>query len=134
MSPLKRNISIGFIIAFMVLLSIGSYSCKEKHDETAEDISAMSNEQLIAQKAELESLSIEKDKLMSELLASTTIINEIYTALEEVKGVPEGDQRTQILSKIHFLSDSLKSSHSKIKKSSKTIQGLQWINKVKIVK
>ena len=81
-------------------------------------------EQLIAENAELEALSMEKDKLMSELMQTSGFINEIYSAMEEVKSA-SGDERMRILEKIRGLSDSLTASQQIIKASSVKIKQMQ---------
>ncbi|MFN4818175.1 MAG: hypothetical protein ACK5JK_02950, partial [Ignavibacteria bacterium] len=59
-------------------------SCKDKVDEPV-TMNGKSMEQLIADNAELEALSLEKDRLMTELMETSSFINDIYAAMEEIK-------------------------------------------------
>ncbi len=81
-------------------------------------------EQLIADNAELEALSLEKDRLMTELMETSSFINDIYAAMEEIK-TSSGADRDRILGKIRRLSDSLTASQAIIKASSTKIRQMQ---------
>ena len=72
----------------------------------------------------MEALSLEKDRLMSELMQTSGFINEIYSAMEEVK-TASGQERVRILDKIRGLSDSLTASQQIIKASSAKIKQMQ---------
>ncbi|MFM8839574.1 MAG: hypothetical protein ACKOFB_00530 [bacterium] len=106
-------------VACVVLCS----SCKEK-EEPAINVEGKSMEQLIAENAELEALSLEKDRLMSELMQTSNFINDIYSAMEEVK-TSTGEDRERILGKIRRLSDSLTASQAIIKSSGAKIRQMQ---------
>ncbi|MFM7158474.1 MAG: hypothetical protein ACKO0Y_11725, partial [Bacteroidota bacterium] len=81
-------------------------------------------EQLIADNAELEALSLEKDRLMTELMETSSFINDIYSAMDEFK-TSSGIDRERILGKIRRLSDSLTISQQIIKSSSAKIRMMQ---------
>ena len=106
-------------IVCIVILALALTSCDKKED-TPLTYEGKSMEQLIAENAELEALSMEKDKLMSELMQTSGFINEIYSAMEEVKSA-SGDERMRILG----LSDSLTASQQIIKASSVKIKQMQ---------
>ena len=110
-------------IVCIVILALALTSCDKKED-TPLTYEGKSMEQLIAENAELEALSMEKDKLMSELMQTSGFINEIYSAMEEVKSA-SGDERMRILEKIRGLSDSLTASQQIIKASSVKIKQMQ---------
>lgn len=112
-----------FLIAVLLMISLGFSSCKEK-EETPLNLEGKSMEQLIAENAELEALSLEKDRLMSELMQTSTFINEIYSAMEEVKSA-DGEEKERIIRKIRGLSDSLTASQAIIKSSSAKIRKMQ---------
>ena len=110
-------------IVCIVILALALTSCDKKED-TPLTYEGKSMEQLIAENAELEALSMEKDKLMSEFMQTSGFINEIYSAMEEVKSA-SGDERMRILEKIRGLSDSLTASQQIIKASSVKIKQMQ---------
>lgn len=120
---LRDSLKSPFFIAFLLTISLGFSSCKEK-EETALNLEGKSMEQLIAENAELEALSLEKDRLMSELMQTSTFINEIYSAMEEVK-TADGEEKERIIRKIRGLSDSLTASQAIIKSSSAKIRTMQ---------
>ncbi|MGA1307201.1 MAG: hypothetical protein ACO30M_04810 [Candidatus Kapaibacteriota bacterium] len=103
----------------MILIS----SCKDKVDEPV-TINGKTMEQLIADNAELEALSLEKDRLMTELMETSRFINDIYAAMDEMK-TSTGIDRERILGKIRRLSDSLSASQAIIKASSAKIRQMQ---------
>ncbi|MFZ9815359.1 MAG: hypothetical protein ACO3EO_08765, partial [Candidatus Kapaibacteriota bacterium] len=76
----SRGTLLSFFFAMMILIS----SCKDKVDEPV-TINGKSMEQLIADNAELEALSLEKDRLMTELMETSGFINDIYAAMDEMK-------------------------------------------------
>lgn len=108
-------------ISFALMLLISS--CKEKVDEPV-TINGKTMEQLIADNAELEALSLEKDRLMTELMETSGFINDIYAAMDEMK-TSTGIDRERILGKIRRLSDSLSASQAIIKASSSKIRQMQ---------
>ena len=110
-------------IVCIVILALALTSCDKKED-TPLTYEGKSMEQLIAENAELEALSMEKDRLMSELMQTSGFINEIYSAMEEVKSA-SGEERIRILDKIRGLSDSLTASQQIIKASSAKIKQMQ---------
>lgn len=120
---LRDSLKSPFFFAFLLTISLGFSSCKEK-EETPLNLEGKSMEQLIAENAELEALSLEKDRLMSELMQTSTFINEIYSAMEEVK-TADGEEKERIIRKIRGLSDSLTASQAIIKSSSAKIRKMQ---------
>jgi len=111
------------LVIVISILALGISSCDKKED-TPLTYEGKSMEQLIAENAELEALSLEKDRLMSELMQTSGFINEIYSAMEEVK-TASGQERVRILDKIRGLSDSLTASQQIIKASSAKIKQMQ---------
>ncbi|MGA1435310.1 MAG: hypothetical protein ACO34C_07410, partial [Candidatus Kapaibacteriota bacterium] len=115
----SRRTLLSFFFAMMILIS----SCKDKVDEPV-TINGKTMEQLIADNAELEALSLEKDRLMTELMETSGFINDIYAAMDEMK-TSTGIDRERILGKIRRLSDSLSASQAIIKASSAKIRQMQ---------
>jgi hypothetical protein len=114
--PALRAICIGILATLL-------FSCESKDDSPLTQ-DGKSMEQLIAENAELEALSMEKDRLMTELMQTSNFINEIYSAMAEVK-TASGEERERIIGKIRILSDSLSASQEIIKSSSAKIRQLQ---------
>jgi hypothetical protein len=123
MSSLLVSARLPIQIACIITLGLLFTSCDTKED-TPLTYEGKSMEQLIAENAELEALSLEKDRLMSELMQTSGFINEIYSAMEEVK-TASGQERVRILDKIRGLSDSLTKSQQIIKASSAKIKQMQ---------
>jgi len=111
------------LVIIISICALAFSSCDNKED-TPLTYEGKSMEQLIAENAELEALSLEKDRLMSELMQTSGFINEIYSAMEEVK-TASGQERVRILDKIRGLSDSLTASQQIIKASSAKIKQMQ---------
>ena len=109
--------------AYCMIMIFVLSSCKDKVDEPV-TMNGKSMEQLIADNAELEALSLEKDRLMTELMETSSFINDIYAAMEEIK-TSSGADRDRILGKIRRLSDSLTASQAIIKASSTKIRQMQ---------
>jgi outer membrane murein-binding lipoprotein Lpp len=122
-STLLGSAKLPIRIVCIVILALVLNSCDKKED-TPLTYEGKSMEQLIAENAELEALSLEKDRLMSELMQTSSFINEIYSAMEEVKSA-SGEERIRILEKIRGLSDSLSASQQIIKASSAKIKQMQ---------
>ena len=121
---LAKHLSGGVLLSFACLIMFFVLSsCKDKVDEPV-TINGKSMEQLIADNAELEALSLEKDRLMTELMETSSFINDIYAAMEEIK-TSSGADRERILGKIRRLSDSLTASQAIIKASSTKIRQMQ---------
>ncbi|NBO69448.1 MAG: hypothetical protein EBU66_05830 [Bacteroidetes bacterium] len=119
----KRTVRVGPLACICLLVFLFASSCKEKTDEPA-TINGKTMEQLIADNAELEALSLEKDRLMTELMETSSFINDIYSAMDEFK-TSSGIDRERILGKIRRLSDSLTISQQIIKSSSAKIRMMQ---------
>lgn len=112
------------MLVIIILISVLAFSSCDNKEDTPLTYEGKSMEQLIAENAELEALSLEKDRLMSELMQTSGFINEIYSAMEEVK-TASGQERVRILDKIRGLSDSLTASQQIIKASSAKIKQMQ---------
>ncbi|MEY3688472.1 MAG: coiled-coil domain-containing protein [Candidatus Kapaibacteriota bacterium] len=112
------------MLVIIISISVLAFSSCDNKEDTPLTYEGKSMEQLIAENAELEALSLEKDRLMSELMQTSGFINEIYSAMEEVK-TASGQERVRILDKIRGLSDSLTASQQIIKASSAKIKQMQ---------
>lgn len=112
------------MLVSIISISVLAFSSCDNKEDTPLTYEGKSMEQLIAENAELEALSLEKDRLMSELMQTSGFINEIYSAMEEVK-TASGQERVRILDKIRGLSDSLTASQQIIKASSAKIKQMQ---------